>query len=71
MFFGPRLLNQVPTLHPRYLLNNILLAAVYNAYKEQMRKQLQDFPAKTLSRLVGSGEGRHVEVAYIRGLHLW
>ncbi|OLQ03678.1 Two pore calcium channel protein 1 [Symbiodinium microadriaticum] len=26
-----------------YLLNNILLAAVYNAYKEQMRKQLQEF----------------------------
>lgn len=26
-----------------YLLNNILLAAVYDAYKEQMRKQLQEF----------------------------
>ena len=26
----------------RYLLNNILLAAVYDAYKEQLRAQLQD-----------------------------
>jgi hypothetical protein len=40
-----------------YLLNNILLAAVYDAYKVQLRVQLQTFYRKKVRFLIGT-DGR-------------